>query len=661
MEEKKKRMEYLVAALNEASAAYYNDKDELMSNYEWDAMFDELASLEAETGIVLEGSPTHSVGYGGALGGGRREAHEYPALSLAKSKDVSVLQKWAGQRPVWLSWKLDGITLVATYDSGKLARLLTRGNGTTGTNITYLAPQISGVPLSIEEKGHFVVRGEAVMSYPDFDRLNEELSEGEQYANPRNLVAGTLALDESRAEQVAERKVRWKAFSLVHTDSAVTSWGSRMDLLDRLGFDTVDRELCDAGTLPGVIEKWTQRVRGGEMELPVDGLVIAYDDTEYAATGSVTGHHATNAGMAFKWQDTAADTVLDHVEWSCAASSITPVAVFAPVQLEGTEVKRASLCNLTEMKRLGIGAGGATTLKVIKSNMIIPKVIAADPHGTAAEIPERCPVCGAATEITVGSSTGSETLHCTNPDCSAKHIRRFERFVSRQCMDIDGLSVETLAKFINAGLITDLVSIYRIGEHRQEIEAMEGFGARSFANLAAAVERSRNADPARFINALSIPKIGLDAGKRIIAKYGTAGFLRRLEDGEGFEEIDGFGAERSGSILAWYADGKNRDLFRRLLEEITLADVAPAEENAGGSCAGKVFVITGDVHVFKNRDAFKAYVESQGGKVTGSVSAKTDYLVNNDVGSGSSKNKKAKELGKEIISEERFIELFGGP
>ncbi|MDO4492680.1 MAG: NAD-dependent DNA ligase LigA [Clostridia bacterium] len=661
-ENAKQRMEALVRKLNEASDAYYNDKDEILSNYEWDALFDELSALEQETGIVLPDSPTRKTGAEESFGNGAREAHEYPALSLAKSKDVGVLQKWAGDRPIWLSWKLDGITLVATYDNGKLSRLMTRGNGVTGTNITYLAKHIRGVPLTVAETGHLVVRGEATISYPAFEALNERTeNDDEKYANPRNLVAGTLALDEDRAAEVAERGVCLNAFTLVHTDRKIVSWGKRMAFLRELGFITVDSEACTAETLPDVIGKWTERVRSGAMEIPVDGLVICFDDTEYAATGSVTGHHATNAGMAFKWQDTAADTVLDHVEWSCAAASITPVAVFAPVRLEGTDVRRASLCNLTEMKRLGIGADSVTKLKVIKSNMIIPKVIAADGCGTAFSVPETCPVCGAPTFIRTGSGTGSETLHCSNPDCTAKNIRKFERFVSRQCMDIDGLSIETISKFINAGVISDFVSFYHIAGHRDTIEQMDGFGPKSFQNIVAAVEKSRDAHPANLINALSIPKIGLDAGKRLIAKFGTAGFLEHLEKGEGFEAIDGFGAERSNSILTWYADARNREMFLRLIGELRLKELDPVSEDAGGRLKGLTFCITGDVHLFKNRDAFKAYVESQGGKVSGSVSSKTAFLVNNDAASTSSKNKKAAELGIPILTEEEFTARFGGP
>lgn len=368
----KKRIEELVEQLNQASEAYYNDKDEVMSNYEWDAMFDELADLENKTGYILENSPTQNTGYEENFGEGNREVHEFPALSLKKSKDVAELQKWAGARPIWLSWKLDGITLVATYDKGKLSKLVTRGNGTAGNNITYLAQYIKGLPLEVSYQGHMVVRGEATISYEDFQRLNDTMDENEeQYANPRNLVAGTLALDSKRAREVSERAVSFNAFTLVHIDDNIVSWGSRMQLLENMKFTVVDREPTNAEKLPETIEKWTQKVRSGAMNLPVDGLVIAFDDTDYAATGSVTGHHATNAGMAFKWQDKAAETILDHVEWSCAAASISPVAVFDMVKLEGTEVRRASLCNISEMKRLGIGADRKTKLQIIKANMVI--------------------------------------------------------------------------------------------------------------------------------------------------------------------------------------------------------------------------------------------------------------------------------------------------
>ena len=655
----KQKIEELVKKLNRASQAYYNDRDEIMSNYEWDAMFDQLAELEKRTGYILPDSPTQSTGAQESMGDGSREAHEYPALSLAKSKDVSVLEKWAGDRKIWLSWKLDGLTLVATYDDGRLTKLMTRGNGTIGTNITYLAPYIKGLPASITDNGHLVVRGEATISYTDFALINDLIeNDDERYANPRNLVSGTMALDKSRAREVKERRVTFNAFTLVHCDDTVVSWGKRMDYLDSMGFTTVDREETNADALNYTIEKWTHRVQNGEMDIPVDGLVITYDDTEYAKTGSVTGHHATNAGMAFKWQDTKAETVLDHIEWSCAASTISPVAVFDPVRLEGTEVKRCLLCNISEMKRLGIGADRKTNMTVIKANMIIPKCVAADGHGTTFEIPKKCPVCGAATEIHIGSVTGAETLHCTNPHCTAKHIKKYQRFVSKSGMDIDGLSVETVVKFINNGFITDFADIYHIADHRDSIVNMEGFGEKSFSNLLASVEKSRSVHPVNFIFALCIPMIGLDAAKRFIGALGTDGFFDRLQSGEPFDHIDGIGPERSNSVLQWYSDEKNRQLLNKLLGEVNIENIEPKTDNSG-TCAGITFVITGDVHIFKNRNEFKSYVESQGGKVTGSVSNKTHYLVNNDIESTSSKNKKAKDLGIPIITEDTFAEMFG--
>ncbi|MDO4523332.1 MAG: NAD-dependent DNA ligase LigA [Eubacteriales bacterium] len=658
-EDKKIRIEELVRIMNEASDAYYNDKDERMSNYEWDAMFDELTALEEETGYVMEESPTQRTGAEEQSGDGNREAHEYPALSLKKSKDVTELQAWAGERPIWLSWKLDGITLVATYDDGRLTRLLTRGNGTLGTNVTYLAPYITGLPNRISYQGHLVVRGEAVISYDDFTRLNDTMEESEEtYANPRNLVAGTLALDAKRAAKVKDRCVSFHAFTLVHIDDNIVSWGERMEYLRELKFKVVEREQTDAAGLPEVIEKWTQKVRSGKMQLPVDGLVIAFDDTEYAATGSVTGHHATNAGMAFKWQDTAAETTLDHIEWSCAASTISPVAVFDMVRLEGTEVRRASLCNLSEMRRLGIGADRETTLTVIKSNMIIPKCIAADAHGTSFTIPGFCPVCGAPTETRISDRTGTETLHCTNDDCVAKHLQKYTRFVSKSGMDIDGLSEKSIKKFINEGFITDFADLYDIAEHREQIVSMEGFGEKSFANMITSIEARRVVEPVNFIYALCIPMIGLDAAKKMIAVCGTEGFFRRLREQTGFEDIDGIGPEKSNSILEWYSTEKNQRLVEKLLAKVEVRKLEPAVKT-GGKCEGLTFVITGDVHHYKNRKEFTAYVEAEGGSVTGSVSKKTNYLVNNDNTSQSKKNVTAQKNNIPIITEDEFVKMFG--
>ena len=653
MEEYKQRCEELVKRLNEASEAYYNGREEIMSNYEWDALFDELTALEEETGYILPDSPTRNTGY--EENNGDREPHEFPALSLAKTKQVSELQKWAEDKKVWLSWKLDGLTLVLTYDGGKLTKILTRGNGTVGTNITYLKNSIRGFPLKIKYKGHMVVRGEAVISYTDFELINDTIEDDdEKYANPRNLASGTLSLDDP--EKVKERRVHFHAFTLVYRKEDIKSWGERMAFLEKEGFTVVEREELTAEGLPAAIDAWTRKVESKAVDLPVDGLVICYDDTEYASSGSVTGHHATKAGYAFKWQDVSAESELLYVEWSCAASTISPVAVFQPVQLEGTIVSRASLCNISEMERLGIGK--QCTLEIIKANKIIPKCIAVTKSEGTVDIPEKCPVCGARTEIRTSPKSKTKTLHCTNLDCTAKHVKKFTRFVSKSGMDIDGLSIQTMLRFMNEGFIKEFADIYHLPEHAEVIREMEGFGEKSCENMMRAIEKSRQVHPVNFIYALCIPMLGIDAGKKIIAKDGFEGFLERLDEGRGFEDIDGIGPEKSRSAMEWYNEDRNRSSLKALLEEVTIekVDISPDTE---GRCAGLTFVITGDVHHYKNRDAFKAYVEAAGGKVTGSVTSKTDYLVNNNDQSSSAKNRKARELGIPIMTEDQFVEQFG--
>lgn len=651
--DKRERINELVDILNKASEAYYNGQDEIMSNYEWDALFDELTNLEAETGIVLENSPTHNTGY--EEKSSDREAHEYPALSLAKTKEVSALIDWVQDKKIWLSWKLDGLTLVLTYDDGKLTKILTRGNGTVGSNITFLKNSIKGFPLTIDYKGHLVVRGEATISYTDFAQINDMIEdEDEKYANPRNLASGTLNLDD--AEEVKQRHVHFNAFTLVHIDDEITSWGQRMQFLSDMGFTVVDRELTDARGIEQAIDRWTKKVETGQMDIPVDGLVICYDDTEYAAGGSVTGHHATRAGFAFKWKDEAVDTKLSYIEWSCAVSTISPVAVFEPVQIEGTTVSRASLCNISEIERLGVKE--RCTLSVIKANKIIPKCIAVKDAEGELIIPNECPVCHAPTEIRISRNSGTKTLHCTNPDCTAKNVKKFTRFVSKSGMDIDGLSVQTMLKFINEGFIREFADIYHLSEHFDVISKLEGFGEKSCANMKTAIEKSRKIHPVNFIFALCIPMIGVDAGKKIINSIGFDGFLERMRTNTGFEDIDGIGAEKSGSILEWYAKDANKNSLDNLMKELDIEKVE-VKDISSGKCAGITFVITGDVFHYKNRNEFKAYVESEGGKVAGSVSKKTGYLVNNDVLSESSKNKKAKELGVPIISEEGFLRMFG--
>lgn len=651
MEAKKKRIEELVEILNKASEAYYQGQEEKMSNYEWDAMFDELTALEQETGYIMPESPTQNTGVEET--GGNREPHEFPALSLAKTKQVSELKKWAEGRDIWLSWKLDGLTLVLTYDQGKLTKIVTRGNGTVGNNITFLKDSIKGFPLKISYQGHMVVRGEATISYTDFEMINDLIEDDdEKYANPRNLASGTLSLEDP--QKVKERCVYFHAFTLVYREEGIQSFGEQMDYLDREGFLTVERERCNEDNLDEVIARWTHKVESGQMDIPVDGLVICYDDTVYAATGSVTGHHATRAGFAFKWADVSATSKLCYVEWSCAASTISPVAVFEPVQLEGTTVSRASLCNISEMERLGIGE--ECTLEVIKANKIIPKCIAVkDAKGTFS-IPETCPVCGAKTQIHV-SSSGTKTLHCTNPDCTAKQGKKYTRFVSKSGMDIDGLSIQTMLRFMNEGFVHEFADIYHLEEHAGTIRNMEGFGEKSCENLLNAIEKSREVKAVNFIYALCIPMIGVDAAKKIVGSVSFEGFLERMQSGQGFEDVDGIGPEKSGSVMEWYQNPKNKEALEHLLQEvrITQGEAVSAKE---GTCVGLTFVITGDVHQFKNRDAFKSYVEQQGGKVTGSVSAKTNFLINNDSESSSSKNRKAKELGIPILTEDEFVERF---
>jgi len=656
----KTRMQEMIQRLNEASEAYYGGRDEIMSNYEWDALFDELTRLEEETGVVLLDSPTQKVNTAAEDNiAGEKEAHEYPALSLAKTKKVEDLQEWAGERPVWLSWKLDGLTLVLTYDGGKLTRILTRGNGSVGTNITFMKSALRGFPLEVADRGHLVVRGEATISYPEFEKINATISDpAERFANPRNLASGTLALDAKRLDEVKARHVTFNAFTLVHTDEEILSWGDQMDYLDRLGFTTVDRELTDAAKLPETVAEWTRRVEEGKMQIPVDGLVICYDDTVYAATGSVTGHHATRAGFAFKWQDEVARTTLREVEWSCGATVITPIAIFDPVQLEGTTVSRASLCNISEMDRLGIGENGKTEIEVIKSNKIIPKVVGVVNAIGRYALPECCPACEGQVSVAT-SASGAQTLKCDNPDCPAKNLKKFERFVSKAGVDVDGLATETLRDFVGFGFIHNFADVFRIERYADQIQEIEGFGKRSCEKLLAAVEKSRTGtDAVHFLHALSIPQIGLDAAKKLVDACGWPGFVQALEAEKDFAEINGVGPERSACIHRWYEDEKNKSVFYELLELMSIPETEPVTE-VKGSCVGLTFVITGDVHSFKNRDAFKAYVEANGGKVASSVSKKTDFLVNNDVESTSSKNLKARELGIPILSEDDFIAKFG--
>lgn len=654
MEEKLLQMKSLVERLNQASDSYYNGKGELMTDYEWDALFDQLKRLEEETGEILPDSPTNRVSEDSIVG--KKEEHEFAALSLAKTKQVSDLVKWAEDRPIWISWKLDGLTLVVTYDGGKLTKIVTRGNGHIGTNITHLAPAISGIPTTISEKGHLVARGEAVISYADFEQFIIE-SEGD-YANPRNLASGSLTLKD--IEEVKQRHIQWIPFTLVYTERELTSWGERMQMLKDLGMNPVERERIDHPTTENIqqeIDKFTEKVTSKKNPFPVDGLVICYDDTVYAATGSVTGHHATRAGFAFKWQDEHADTVLDHIEWSCAASTITPVAVFKPVELEGTTVQRASLCNVSECERLGIGDKG-TRLQVIKANKIIPKVINITEVVGSFVIPAECPVCHAPAVVRE-SESGTKTLHCTNAACPAKQLKKFARFVSKEGINIDGISEQTVWKFINHGFIREYADFYKLKNYAFEISCFEGFGKKSVSNLLESVEKSRHTDGRHLLYALNIPLCGGDVAKKLLSRYKVKELIEtaRLSmfDDE-FASIDGIGPEKSAKFIAWFKDDIHFLHVQHLLSELIIEEQEPVE--TGNKCQGLTFVVTGDVHHYKNRNELKAYIESQGGKVTGSVSKSTNFLINNDAASQSSKNKKAHELNIPIITEDEFIEKF---
>ncbi len=667
VDDKISRMQQLVRELNEASDAYYNGRGERMTDYEWDARFDELKRLEQETGTTLPDSPTQKVSEDTITG--QKEEHEFAALSLAKTKQPAELVKWSEERPIWISWKLDGLTLVVTYDNGQLTKVVTRGNGHIGTNITHLSKAINGIPQNIGYKGHTVIRGEAVISYDDFDRFLIE--SGEDYANPRNLASGSLTLKD--VEEVRQRHIQWIPFTLVYLDDDIPSWGDRMDWLEQQGFHTVEHRLIehpDLSSVESVIDIFTEEVTSKKNPFPVDGLVICYDDTVYARTGSITGHHATKAGLAFKWQDEAAETVLQEIEWSCAASTISPVAIFRPVELEGTTVKRASLCNISECERLGIGAKG-TEISVIKANKIIPKVIKVIRTEGVLEIPHECPVCHAVTEIRVSEASGTKTLHCTNTECPAKQLKKFARFVSKEGMNIDGISEQTLSKFINLGWISEYADIYDLRQHIRELANMEGFGEKSASNIMRSIDRSTHVEAHRLLYALNIPLCGLDVCKRLLSAYPLDELVAMTQpqpaveadlfapvtsDTSPLTSIAGIGPEKSASFINWFRDARNRQRYHHLLEKLQVTQAS--NEPTGNLCEGLTFVVTGDVHHYKNRNELKAYIESQGGKVASAVSGSTSYLINNDVTSTSGKNQKAQQLGIPILSEDEFVKRF---
>lgn len=652
MENNKKeleRMKELAGILRDASRAYYQEDREIMSNFEYDRLYEELQELEKKTGTVLAGSPTVTVGYE-AVDELPKERHETPMLSLDKTKDVEVLRSFLGDQKTLISWKLDGLTVVLTYREGKLEKAVTRGNGEVGEVITNNARVFRNIPLNIPYKGELVLRGEAVISYRDFERINEEIEDADaRYKNPRNLCSGSVR--QLNNEITAARNVRFYAFALVQARGVDfdNSREQQFRWLAEQGFDVVEYRVAYRDTLDDVIRYFADRIAG--FDIPSDGLVALYDDIAYGDSLGRTAKFPRNS-FAFKWKDELRETRLLEIEWSASRTGlINPVAVFEPVELEGTTVSRASVHNLSILKSLKLGIGDRIT--VYKANMIIPQIAENLTCSGNLKIPETCPVCGGATKI--NGVNGVETLYCTNPDCQAKKIKSFTLFVSRDAMNIDGLSEATLEKLIARGFIHSFADIFRLKEHRQEIVEMEGLGKKSFENLMNSIDRARNTTLPRLIYGLGISNIGSANAKMICRAFGYDLNRIRHAGAEEMSLIDGIGPVIAGTFADYFSSGKNQAALDDLLGELTIE--IPAPETGPGLLEGKTFVITGSLEHYANRNEMKAVIEEQGGKVTGSVSAKTDYLINNDASSGSSKNRKARELGIPVITEEEFLSM----
>lgn len=644
------RIKELVDTLNKAAKVYYSGTDEIMSNLEYDRLYDELKALEDETGIVLAGSPTHKVGYE-TLSELPKEEHERPMLSLDKTKSVEELAAFAGTHKSLLSWKLDGLTVVVTYRDGELYKAVTRGNGYVGEVITPNARVFVNLPAKIPYKGELVIRGEAIITYSDFERINRSIEEDEnKYKNPRNLCSGSVRQLNNRI--TAERNVRLIAFALIRADGVDfgNSRQKQFEWLKGQGFEVVEYKIVDETSVADAVEYFSKAIT--DNDFPSDGLVLLYDDIAYGESLGTTAKFPRNA-IAFKWADEMAITRLKCVEWSASRTGlINPVAVFEPVELEGTTVSRASVHNVSIVRELKLGYNDE--IKVYKANMIIPQIAENITGSATIEIPKVCPVCGGPTGIKKANDT--ESLYCLNPDCQAKHIKRFEHFVSRNALNIDGISSQTLEKFIDRGFIKNYTDLYHLNNYEDEIVGMDGFGRKSYDNIIESVEKSRTVMLDHVIYALGIGGIGL-ANARLVSRHCN-------EDPETVADItieelmsiDGIGDVLAQSFREYFDDVNNRRLYNELLAELKLQKEV---RDTSSPVAGKTFVITGSVNHFTNRDELKAFIETLGGKTTGSVSAKTDYLINNDVTSNSSKNKKARELGIPVISEEEFIKLTG--
>ncbi|MDR1953599.1 MAG: NAD-dependent DNA ligase LigA [Clostridiales Family XIII bacterium] len=649
MNDKLNRMKILVPMLNEAARAYYGEDREIMPNIEYDKLYDELAALERETGIRLAGSPTSRVGYSVSTEL-RKETHAAPLLSLDKTKSAEELSAWLGDKTGLLSWKLDGLTIALTYRDGALVKAVTRGDGSIGEVITHNAETFKNLPLKINFKGELLLRGEAVIRYSDFERINEEIEEdAAKYKNPRNLSSGSVR--QLKSEITAKRHVRFYAFGLARAEGMDfhDSRDEQMKFLMSLGFETVEYFLVTADTVAEEVHRFAERT--AKSDLPSDGLVLIYDDIAYGESLGRTAKFPRDA-IAFKWTDELATTTLTEIEWSASRTGlINPVAVFEPVEIEGSTISRAGVHNISIMEELELGIGDE--IRVYKANMIIPQIEGNLTRSGNITIPAQCPVCGWATEIK--NSGDVRSLYCTNPNCLAKQIKSFTHFVGRNALNIEGLSESTLEKFIAKGFIAELADIFRIDRYKDEIIEMEGFGERSCENLIAAVDTARQTTKARLLYSLGIPTIGLANAKLICKACGYD--WSRIENvtTEELVEIDGVGAVMAENFVNWFADSDNQRRVGHILDQIRFDDAEG--QSAGNSLEGRTFVITGSLSAYPNREALKTYIESRGGKVTGAVSEKTDYLINNDTTSDSSKNKKAKKLGVKIISEDEFREM----
>ena len=646
-------MKTVSAKLREASRAYYQESHEIMSNYEYDQLYDELLALEKETKVVLAGSPSVTVGYE-VLSELPKERHEQPMLSLDKTKSVETLAEFAGSHKSLLSWKLDGLTIVLTYRDGELYKAVTRGNGEVGEVITPNARVFQNIPLHISYQGELILRGEAVIRYSDFEKINAAIPDIDaKYKNPRNLCSGSVR--QLNSQVTAARNVNFFAFSLVKAEGVEfhNSREAQFHWLRSQGFEVVEYQVADQSNMAEQVAWFSGRIAGNDF--PSDGLVLLYDDIAYGQSLGRTAKFPRDS-IAFKWEDETRQTRLLEIEWSASRTGlINPVAIFEPVELEGTTVSRASVHNVSILKGLKLGIGDE--IEVYKANMIIPQIARNLTGSGNLEIPSVCPVCGGATQIRKANDV--EALYCTNPDCQAKKIKSFTLMVSRDALNIDGLSEATLEKFIVRGFIHEYADLFHLDRHREEILSMEGFGEKSYANLMASVEKARTTTLPRVLYSLGIENVGLANAKLLCREFHND--LRELTGAtkEQLSCVDGIGDVIAGTIRSWFCDEKNMENFCHLLSELTIEG---GEENGQEQILkGKTFVITGSVNHFKNRNELKAKIESLGGKATGSVTSKTDYLINNDTQSSSSKNRKARELSIPVISEEEFLNLIGEP